>query len=193
MLTERSRKQQEERPYGALFASYAYIIVSFDASSRLLGNTVHHFTNHEAARVEPQGDAELQELIDPHFTLPVEHIPQPFLVNADASGQLSNTNSPHLPHFVEDPSLGGSQSSLRLLLSHAITALLPMAAIPRTAHHYKDERAPTATRPIPKTTFTAEALPSAFSPGFGGDIGTPSPLLSFLHASFTSSIIGLPS
>lgn len=105
MLTERSRKQQEERPYGALFASYAYIIVSFDASSRLLGNTVHHFTNHEAARVEPQGDAELQELIDPHFTLPVEHIPQPFLVNADASGQLSNTNSPHLPHFVEDPSL----------------------------------------------------------------------------------------
>lgn len=65
---------------GALFTSCAQIIAESDASFRCLGHFFDHLPGDEATRVELQGDAELQELIDPHLTLPIEDVPETLAV-----------------------------------------------------------------------------------------------------------------
>lgn len=55
-----------------------------------IGHLFDHLPGDEAARIEPQDDAELQELIDPHFPLPVEDIPEALSVDSGASCELGN-------------------------------------------------------------------------------------------------------
>ncbi|MEF2657185.1 MAG: hypothetical protein UIQ97_03630 [Eggerthellaceae bacterium] len=79
-----------------LFASYAYIIAAADTLPRRLVHLLDHFPCDKAAGVKPQGDAELQELIDSHLSLPVENVPESFGIKLNTTSEFRNTDSPLL-------------------------------------------------------------------------------------------------
>ncbi len=64
-----------------------------DAPRRRLGNSFHHIAGDEAARVDLQGDAQPQKLLDAHLTLPVEDVPEALVVDARSTGKLGDTHT----------------------------------------------------------------------------------------------------
>ena len=64
-----------------------------DAPRRRLGNSIYHFAGHEAARVYPQGDAELKKLVYAHLALPIENVPKPFLVDGGPASKFGDTHA----------------------------------------------------------------------------------------------------
>lgn len=76
------------------YASERLMLRPVDAPRRRLSNVIHYLLGHEAARIRSQGNAKLKEFVHAHLSLPIEHIPEAFLVNVGATRQLGDAHPP---------------------------------------------------------------------------------------------------